>query len=87
MKIQGDSGIIDGDTTSGFWQTRRYQTDRVPDELYNFKTDPDGLVNLIDDPSLIKVKQRLKKMLFQEMKRTNDPLLEEFEKKYLNNNL
>lgn len=58
---------------------------RVPEELYNFRTDPDGLVNLIDDPAEEEVKQRLRKLLFQEMKRTNDSLLDEFEQSFLNN--
>ncbi|MBW6533818.1 MAG: sulfatase [Mariniphaga sp.] len=58
---------------------------RVPEELYNFGTDPDGLVNLINDPSLNEVKQRLKKMVYLEMKKTNDPLLYDFEKRFLSN--
>jgi len=58
---------------------------RVPEELYDFRTDPDGLVNLIDDPALKEVRQRLKKRLHNEMKRTNDPLAGEFETVFLLN--
>tara|TARA_B100000809_G_scaffold54621_1_gene50308 strand:- start:45893 stop:47362 length:1470 start_codon:yes stop_codon:yes gene_type:complete len=57
-------------------------TYRVPEELYDFEIDPDGLVNLISDPNLKNEKERLKELLYAEMKRTQDPLLHEFEKKY-----
>jgi len=50
--------------------------------LYDFEIDPDGLVNLISDPNLKNEKERLKELLYAEMKRTQDPLLHEFEKKY-----
>jgi N-sulfoglucosamine sulfohydrolase len=56
---------------------------RVPEELYDYRSDPDGLVNLIDDPDLGQVTQRLKKLLHAEMKRTDDPLLEEFEARFM----
>jgi N-sulfoglucosamine sulfohydrolase len=58
---------------------------RVPEELYDFRSDPDGLVNLIDDPALQETRQRLKKLMFNEMKRTNDPIKDEFEKSFLHN--
>jgi N-sulfoglucosamine sulfohydrolase len=58
---------------------------RVPEELYDFRSDPDGLVNLIDDPALKETRQRLKKLLHNEMKRTKDPLMDEFEESFLHN--
>ena len=37
---------------------------RVPEEFYNFKNDPDGLVNLVNDPAYSKeLKKFRKKML------------------------
>lgn len=56
---------------------------RVPEELYDFKADPDGLVNLIDNPDLQEEKERLKKLLHAEMKRSEDPLLGEFEERFM----
>jgi N-sulfoglucosamine sulfohydrolase len=56
---------------------------RVPEELYDFKNDPDGLVNLIDDPNFQEEKQRLKALLFREMRRSKDPLKDEFKKRFL----
>ena len=59
---------------------------RVKEELYNFKNDPDGLVNLIDDPDFLEKKQELKDLLRSEMKRSNDPLLNEFKERFLSLN-
>lgn len=56
---------------------------RVKEELYDFRNDPDALNNLIDDPGLQEEKQRLKKLLHAEMKRSKDPLLSEFEERFL----
>ena len=56
---------------------------RVPEELYDYGSDPDGLVNLIGAPNLGQVTQQLKKLLHAEMKRTDDPLLEEFETRFM----
>lgn len=56
---------------------------RVKEELYDFKNDPDGLVNLADDPELREEKQQLKELLYAEMKRSDDPLQAEFEDRYL----
>jgi len=56
---------------------------RTPEELYDFETDPDGLVNLIDDPNLRHEKERLKKLLHAEMRRSQDPLLDEFESRFM----
>ena len=56
---------------------------RTPEELYDFKADPDGLVNLIDNPNLRHEKERLKKLLHAEMQRSEDPLLDEFESQFM----
>ena len=56
---------------------------RVPEELYDFKNDPDGWVNLINDPNLQDEIKRLKELLYAEMKRTDDPNRHEFEKRFL----
>ncbi len=56
---------------------------RVKEELYDFEEDPDALTNLIDDPSMAEEKQHLKQLLHQEMKRSKDPLQEEFAKSFL----
>jgi N-sulfoglucosamine sulfohydrolase len=56
---------------------------RVPEELYDFARDPDGLTNLMDDPAYREVVDRLKGRLLREMKRTNDHLLPEFEAGFL----
>ncbi len=55
---------------------------RVGEEVYDFKNDPDGLTNLADDPDLIDEKQRLRDLLHAEMKRSDDPLLDDFEKMF-----
>ena len=47
-----------------------------------FKRDPDGLVNLIGDPNLKEEQGQLKRLIHDEMKRSEDPLLEEFESRF-----
>lgn len=56
---------------------------RVPEELYDFKNDPDGLVNLIDDPEVQNEKKRLMDLLYSEMKRTDDPWQTDFKEKFM----
>lgn len=56
---------------------------RVKEELYDFQEDPDALTNLIDDPDLAEEKQLLKQLLYAEMKRSQDPLQQEFAKRFL----
>ena len=56
---------------------------RVDEELYNFKRDPNGLVNLINDPNLMEAQEQLKRLIHDEMKRSEDPLLEEFESRFM----
>ena len=56
---------------------------RVPEELYDFAKDPDGLNNLIDDPAYQEIAVKLKKQMLREMKRTRDQLREDFEGEFL----
>ena len=56
---------------------------RVKEEFYNFRNDPDALDNLIDDPDLLNEKQRLKKLLYAEMKRSGDPLSDVFANEFM----
>ncbi|RMF92166.1 MAG: DUF229 domain-containing protein [Planctomycetota bacterium] len=48
---------------------------RVPEELYDLRSDPDGLHNLIDDPTYAPVLKRLRNQLDNWMERTSDPAL------------
>ncbi len=59
---------------------------RVPEELYDFARDPDGLTNLIDDPAYREIVDGLKQRLFREMRRTDDHLAGDFEAGFLKNN-
>ena len=56
---------------------------RVAEELYDFKNDPDGLVNLIDDPDIEPEKHRLKAILYAEMKRSEDPWKTRFKDRFM----
>jgi len=56
---------------------------RVSEELYDFEHDPDGLVNLIDEPGLQAEAQRLRELLYTEMKRSEDPLVDEFRDRFM----
>ncbi|TDI69607.1 MAG: heparan N-sulfatase, partial [Bacteroidetes bacterium] len=56
---------------------------RVGEELYDFKNDPDGLINLIADPTHHNEKQRLKEILYTEMKRSKDPWRTEFKERFM----
>jgi len=55
----------------------------VTEEIYDFRNDPDGLINLIDAPDIQNEIRRLKNLLHSEMKRSKDPLVDEFEKRFL----
>jgi len=55
---------------------------RVPEELYDFGADPDGLNNLINDPDYKEITSRLKGLLLREMKKTNDTLSGSFEERF-----
>ncbi|MCK4958492.1 MAG: hypothetical protein KAT00_03815, partial [Planctomycetes bacterium] len=52
---------------------------RVPEELYNFAVDPDGLSNLADEPAYADQLNRLRGELLAWMGRTDDPLIADFE--------
>ena len=52
---------------------------RVVEEFYDFENDPDGLHNLIDDPSYKEQIDKLRKELLDWMKKTGDPALNSFE--------
>ena len=56
--------------------------DRVPEELYAYRNDPDGLVNLIDDPEYADVLRALRQELANEMFMTRDSLLTQFEDEF-----
>ena len=51
---------------------------RVPEEFYDFATDPDGLRNLIADPKCQEQIAQARKDMLLWMERTQDPLLETF---------
>jgi N-sulfoglucosamine sulfohydrolase len=51
---------------------------RVPEELYDYSSDPDALVNLMDDPAHRAERERLAATLEAWMVETEDPLLEVF---------
>jgi N-sulfoglucosamine sulfohydrolase len=55
---------------------------RVPEELYNYRVDPDALVNLIDSPEHHEVRERLVKALDAWMVRSGDPMLEVFRNRH-----
>jgi len=51
---------------------------RVPEEFYDFKNDPDGLNNLIDDPEYADEIKILQERMIEVMEQYNDPALEAF---------
>lgn len=53
--------------------------ERVPEELYDYRIDPDALVNLINDPAYAAIVAELRQQLANEMFTTNDFILEQFE--------
>jgi len=55
---------------------------RVPEELYHYKVDPDALVNLVEDPTYADVLAELRQQLADEMQRTDDFMLEKFERQF-----
>lgn len=54
-----------------------------PEELYDFNAAPDGLVNLIDVPEYQVKIQEMKKHILKEMKRTQDPIYDEFVMRFM----
>ena len=57
-------------------KTFRY---RVPEELYDLENDPNCLNNLIDNPEYSAKGDEMRAILENQMKETNDPVLEAFE--------
>ena len=57
-------------------------SNRAPEELYRYRVDPDALNNLIADPAYADVLAGLRQELANEMYRTDDFLLEEFEREF-----
>jgi len=55
---------------------------RVPEELYDYENDPDGLVNLVDDTEHAGVLAELRQELANEMYVTRDPMLQGFEEAF-----
>ncbi len=55
---------------------------RAPEELYHYKIDPDALVNLIANPAYADVLARMRQELANEMYRTDDFMLEKFEREF-----
>lgn len=54
---------------------------RVPEELYDYEQDPDGLHNLIHDPAVADVLARLRSDMRRIMVESGDPLLEVFDRR------
>ncbi len=51
---------------------------RVPEEFYNFKDDPDGLVNLAGDPTYESELEKFREQMLVMMKRYGDPAYEAY---------
>jgi N-sulfoglucosamine sulfohydrolase len=54
---------------------------RVPEELYDYATDPCALHNLVDDPKFRADRDRLRQEMLRYMQGSNDPVLESFKKR------
>jgi N-sulfoglucosamine sulfohydrolase len=54
-------------------------SNRVPEELYHYGSDPDALINLIADPAYSNVLAQMRQDLANEMYRTDDFMLEKLE--------
>ncbi len=64
-------GMRDSKTMRRYWEWSFGK--RPPEELYHLERDPGCVVNLADDPAYDGVRNRLKKRLFQELKKQEDP--------------
>jgi len=51
---------------------------RVPEEFYNFKDDPDGLINLVDDLAYASELNKFRKQMLLVMEQYKDPALEAY---------
>lgn len=54
---------------------------RVPEEFYDYETDPDARHNLIDDPAFREQIEHFRKLLEKNMEATDDPVLEPFRRR------
>ena len=57
-------------------------SNRMPEELYHYNVDPDALVNLVADPAYADVLAQMRQKLANEMFRTDDFMLEKFEREF-----
>lgn len=55
---------------------------RVPEELFNYQTDPDALHNLANDPFYEKELIRLRAELLEHLEATEDPALGQFKRRF-----
>ncbi len=55
---------------------------RVPEEFYDFQSDPDALHNLIGNSKYLEELHRLQSELERWMERTGDPVLEAFRNRH-----
>lgn len=69
-----ESNIDDGPAKTWWRDTGRSAQRQPVEELFDLRTDPQGTVNLVDDPSSAAVRNRLAGELDLWMKRTSDPL-------------
>ncbi len=51
---------------------------RVPEEFYDFKNDPDGLVNLVNDPEYADELNKFRSKMLEMMKKYDDPAYQAF---------
>ncbi len=51
---------------------------RVPEEFYNFKEDPDGLINLANDPAYADELAKYQAVMLEKMQQYHDPAYEAF---------
>jgi len=51
---------------------------RVPEEFYNFKEDPDGLINLADDPAYARELEKFREKMLEMMQFYTDPAFEAY---------
>jgi len=88
VDIEGNDGpswdaMVEAGKSDPAIQTRvELFSNRVPEELYHYKTDPDALNNLIDDPAYAEVLATLRQELANEMLRTDDFMLDKFEREF-----
>lgn len=54
---------------------------RVREEFYDLKRDPNGLINLIDNPAFAEKIKEFREMMPLEMKKCNDPAYEAYKER------